>query len=453
MPSLITSDYPPDSENRGWLQWLGGIGRAVLGTSRKFQNSRQFTRINQKVLLMDFSYGNLMAIAQTVPHLNTVISMGAGMFSNMEIKHLDKEGNEIKDSEVLKLLANPNPVDNTLEAWLYKLYTNQAIYSNNFIYKNYGFSQSVRKALGANLPSLLWVLPAGEVRMNLSGKIYRQTRLEDIILDYRLFLDPEPYMPNEIIYFTEGITANGISSGNRIEALQIQLSSIMVALKALNIILSDRGMIGFFTTESKDDNGPMPLKNATKKLIKDTYKRENSVDSDESHIGIFTQKTEFHPMTFDVAQLQILPQLRDSFKNICDAYGLDINIFAADSQTTYENKEQGLKQTYQNTMQPLANKLMNHLMNHFGLIAKGEKLVASYDWLPVMKEDALSAEKAYFQKISSLSMMLHDGIISAEQYALLAEVVFDGTGEIVQAPTPTTVKPGEDDDEPKKKKK
>ena len=446
MSSLISSDFPPDSESRGWLQWLGGIGRAVLGFSRKFQNARQFTRINQKVLLMDFSYGNLMAIAQTVPQLNTVIAKGAEMFANMEVKHIDAEGNEVKNSPVLKLLNNPNPVDQTLESFMYKHWVNDAIYNNSFIYKNYGREREFRTP--NELPSLLWVLPAGEVKINLSGKIYRQIALEDIILDFRLFLDPQPYMPDEIIYITEGITANGISSGNRIEALQIQLSSIMVALKSLNIILGDRGMVGFFTTESKDENGPMPIKSSIKKQIKDTYHRENSVDSDQSHIGIFTQKTEFHPMTFDVAQLQILEQMEDSRNDICAAFGIDRDLLPSVKGATYENKEQALRQTYQNTIQPKADKLMSYLSNHFGLTAKGEKLVADYSWLPCMKDDALASERAFNFKILSLSQMLHDGVISADQYAELAEVEMDGTGEVIQPP-PTGKVTGKDPEEEK----
>lgn len=435
MSGLISSDYPPDSEARSWLQWLGGIGRAVLGMSTKFQNARQFTRINQKVLLMDFSYGNLMAIAQTVPHLNTVISKGAEMFSNAIVRHVDKNGKDVTNSDVLKLLNNPNPIDGSFQALMYKFYANNAVYNNSFFYKNYGRAKEYR---GKDLPSLLWCLPSGEVKINLSGKIYRQPSIEDIILDYVLFLDPEPYMPDEIIYVTEGITANGISSGNRIEALQIELSNIMMALKSLNIILGDRGMIGFFTTESKDESGALPIKNTLKKRIKDTYQRQNSVDSNESHIGIFTQKTEFHPMTFDVAQLQILPQLEDSFCNICAAFGIDRDIFPSTKGATFENKEQGLKQTYQNTMQPLANKLMARFTAEFGLAEKGERLIADYSWLPVMKDDALAAEKAYFQKVAALSQLLHDGIISPQQYADIAEVKMDGSGEVIQAPVAKT---------------
>lgn len=447
--SLVNSDYPLDTEDRSFWHWLGGIGKAVLGNSTKFRHARQFTRINQRVILMDFSYGNLMAIAQNVPHLNTVISKGAEMFSNMKVKHVDKNGKEVKNSPILKLLNNPNPIDTTLESFLYKYYVNDAIYSSTFQYKNYGRALKYR---GDDLPSLLWVLPSGEIRVELTGKIYRQTKIEDIILGYKLFLDPEMYTPDEVIYITEGISANGVTAGNRLEALQIPLSNIMAALKSNNIILTERGLIGFIGSGGgdKDADGALPFDAAERKRAEKDYQQRTSLDREGSHVTFTNANIKWIPMTFDVKQLMLLEGLEDAFTHICGAYGLDRRIFpesviGKSTLSTTSDVEDALKATYQNTIQPKADKLMAHWMQHFGLNDKEEKLIADYSWLPVMQQDELVREQAFNQKVTALSLLLKDGVISHEQYAELAEVEMDGTGEVLQAPAPALPPANKDD--------
>ena len=90
--------------------WFGNrTRRAVLGSGGgKFGNSQWSSYgVNQKTILINGSY---MDIAMMVPHLNTVISTGAELFSMMKIKHVDKEGEEIENSPVVKFLNNPNPL-------------------------------------------------------------------------------------------------------------------------------------------------------------------------------------------------------------------------------------------------------------------------------------------------------------------------------------------------------
>lgn len=439
--SLINSDFPQDSEDRSFLHWLGGIGRAVIGNSRKFLQARQWTRINQKVLLMDFSYGNLMAIAQNTPHLNVIITKGAEMFSNMKIKHVDKDGQDIEGSDILKLLSKPNPLQ-TMDGWLYQFYVYNAIYNNAFGYKNYARRKEFR---GGDLPSFLWWLPSGEMKINLTGMIYRQTKIEDIIIGYTLFLDPTMFTPDEIIFITEGIAANGISCGTKLEALQIPLSNINAALKSKNIIIAERGLMGIISSGggSTDSQGALPFDKKERERAEKMYQRNTSLDQEGSHVTFSNANLKWIPMAFDVKQLQLSEGLEDDFAVLCGAFGLDRDIFPSVKGATFENKEQGLKFTYQNTIQPLADKLMLHLENHFGLTdaGKGEHLIADYSWMPLMKEDEEKAEQARNQRAQACSTMLADGVISHEQYAEIMDVEFDGTGEIVQPPAPVLGKP------------
>lgn len=430
--SLISSSYPPDTEN-GFLRYLGGIGRAVLGNSSKFFMGRNFTRVNQRVVLMDFSYGNLMAIAQNVPHLNTVISKGAEMFSNMEIKHVNKSGVEIENSDVIKLLNKPNPLQ-SLSEMMYEFFVYNSIYNANFIYKNY--ATRINK-----LPSVLWCLPSGEMKINLTGKIYRQTQLSDIIENYVMFTDTTPFTPDEIILITEGIKAGGIIGGSRIDALQIPLSNIMAALKSQNIILTERGLIGFIASDSGgDSDGVLPTNKEMERAEKD-YKSRRSLDSDQGHVTFSSANIKWVPMTFDLKQLMLHEGLEDAFCNICGAIGIDRRIFpssivASASLQSGNELSVGMTATYQNTMQPLAKKLLNKLSDEFNLTERGEKLIADYSHMPCMQDDKLKEGQAKKVVIEGLSIALRDGVISHDTYAEEAELEMTGDGQVIQNTVP-----------------
>ncbi len=418
---IISSLFGTDSEN--FFNMFGGIRRSVLGTnSGKFNMNRNYVPINQKVILIDTSFDELIGVAQNVPHLNTVISRGAEMFSQGKIKHLDKKGEEIIDSPVLKLLNKPNPLQSG-EGFLYEFYVNNAIYSSNFGYMNKGSRLK-------ELPDLIWWLPPGRMKINLTGKMYRQTTLEGIIENYMLTYDNDPFMPEEIIHITEGISQNKLKPTSKIEALQIPLSNIVAALKSLNIIITERGLIGFISGDNRSTNGMgMEMTAAERKTFEKQYQKDRSLDSDQSHVALTQANMKWVPMTFDVKQLQLMEGLEDSFAMICGAYGIDRDVFPSTKGATNENKEMGLKATIQNTMQPLASKLMAIFEEHLNVSIKGESLTMDWSHMPVMQEDALFAAQAKYQLIQGLSLAKSDGIIGPDQYAEIAEFKMDGTGE------------------------
>lgn len=404
--------------SNGLLHYLGNLGSAILGKSGRFNFYNSFTKIDEKTILEDCSYNNLIMVAQNVPHLNVVISRGAEMFSEMDIKHLDKKGKEVENSEVLKLLNKPNPLQ-SLEGFLYDYYIQNAVYSSAYGYKN-------KPGQSSKLPKVLWWLPSGLMTINATGKIYRQYDISGIIKNYEMEGDPQPFSPEEIIHIVEGVGQNPLKRTSRIHALQIPLSNIMAALKSNNVILSERGMIGFISREGADVNSGMPVNKEEKDKFQKQYRNDYSLDSTSGHVGIFSSALKWVPMTFDVGQLKLYEGLEDSFGQICGAYGIDRDIFPSIKGATNENKEMGLKATIQNTMQPLGTKLCNVLADHLGVTEKGETLECCFDHMPIMKEDELKEYQAKKAQAEYLSTLLKDGVINHETYATLAGVELTG---------------------------
>lgn len=411
-------------DQNGFRNWLGGVGRAILGkSSQKFNFNRNYQPANAKAILLDTSLTELMKVAVNVPHLNIVISEGAKMFSNMEIRHVNKDGVDIENSDILKLLNNPNPIQN-LEAFLYDYYVNNAIYSGAICYKN--------KSALSKIPNVLWWLPTGYIQVNLTGKMFRQFKIEDIIESYFLFQYNEKFEPSEIIHITEGIGQTILKPTSKIEVLQIPLSNIVAALKSNNIILTERGMIGFISKDNSDSAGMGQLRMSPDEEVKvrAQYNSDNSLDSDRSHVGVFSGSLKWTPMTFDVSQLKLYEGLEDSFGLCCAAWGMDRDIFPSTKGATNENKEAGEKKTYNSTMLPLGKKLCRVFEQDFGLREKGEKLLCSFSHLPIMQEDKLKEGQAKSAVITGLSKALADGVIDHLTYATEAELPLNPNGTI-----------------------
>lgn len=403
-------------------QWFGGVARAILGTGTgKFRSENYYSNpINQKLFLIDTSPGQLMAVAKSAPHLNTVISMGAELFSLMRLRHVDKNGEDIINSKILKFLLKPNPLQ-TYDQYSYEFYVQNAVYNKTFQYKIQ--KNSFEKDLAA-----LWLLPSGWMKINTTGKIYRQTNINDIIVSYEMVDDKALFETDRIIYMAEGVGDTLLNPVSRIEAMQIPLSNIMAALKSYNKIVAEKGMIGYFApdTPSKDSDGALPFSKDEAERFRTEYQNQYHLDSTTGHVSMTTQSTKWVPMSFPVRDLMLLEGVEDAFSAVIAAYRHDRDIYPSVKGATFENKAAGMRATIQNGMQPLADKLMEQLTHHLIEESTGEKLVACYDHLPAMREDELKKAQTRKEYISGLSQLFKDTMITPEQYATFAEIEFEG---------------------------
>lgn len=428
----------------GFFDWQQGmIGTAILGNSAKFNSDlyNYYSPMAQQPILVDISPGQLMKIACSVPHLNVVISKLCTMFTQMEIKHVNKEGVEIEKSDVIKLLLNPNPMQ-MLEGFLYDYSLNHFIYNCEFIFKNYATASRIISPL----PKTISLMPSGLMRVNMTGKpFYRAFDLKTVIDSFTMIYDPQPLTVDEIIFISEAFSINGTVAKSKIEALQIPLSNIVASLKLFNIIASEGRMIGAVTPDNTGSNENTPPSSDTMANIQKDYNLRFNPDGRHGHIGFPTASVKWIPFEFDVQKLMLLEGLENDFALICAAMGADRQIFpssimASKGLTTGLEKNEGHRITYQNTLQPIANKLMNVLMDHLFTDKQkgnGEKLVASYQHLPVMQQDALVTAQAMLTESQRNLLLYNANIINADAWAEMEEIELTGTATDYEPPAPS----------------
>ena len=114
--------------------------------------------------------------------------------------------------------------------------------------------------------------------------------------------------------------------------------------------------------------------------------------------------------------LGLFTETESDFQKICDAYGMDRDLFSNEKGATWENKKQGERQTWNNTIIPEALEWVDGLNDVFGTGNESWMLVANFVDIPVLQENIAEKGQAIKQITDSLSVMLADRVITPEEY-------------------------------------
>jgi len=164
--------------------------------SRRYTKTRQLPEmtmlINGQPEWLDPETWNIYETYMTTPQLYAVIQRKGFLLSSGVWKHYDRNGNEIENSEVVKLLENPNPLM-TGKDYIRQYSENKSLYGNNYEYLN--------KIQGFDLPASIMNLPPWQIEIQTTGKIYKQTDINEIIKQYKLMYGTkvnDTFEPSEI---------------------------------------------------------------------------------------------------------------------------------------------------------------------------------------------------------------------------------------------------------------
>jgi len=358
--------------------------------------SSLFTKIRDNKLF--YKYGNLnpawlnlgknntlLNAYYEIPELNAVINYGAESISNGIWKYQNEKG-ENEDHSSLKLLNNPNPVQNGKEL-LKDFYVYKAVFGNDFIYKLY---PDGRKPTFDNI-KCLYNIPAQEMSVKMTGKLFQQTELNEIIEGY-LFggRDGHKFETEDILLSNDiGIKyKNGqyILGQSRMIGLSKALSNIIAAYESRNVLLNSRGAIGAWVNASKDATGATwALRSEEKKEIRDQATRNYGLTNGKSAIMVTNKDIRWEGNTFDSRRLQLMEETEQDFYKICDAYATPKELFSNTKGTTFTNKDSAERSFYRNRIIPVAEDLANGLTK-FLVIEKG-KLILDFSHLEILQED------------------------------------------------------------------
>ena len=344
-----------------------------------FSNSEQY---------LDISLSN--------PVLMTICALSSKMYSQMKITHVNAKGEVIENSPYVKLLNNPNYFQSK-EDFFYQQNWYLKATGNNYAYQIKAFTNDVPKALYNLIPS--------EIDFNGVNKVNKfiatdkdKKALGEKTIKYKLDKQTYELKLSDIIPFYD--MANGLSqdkffcSQSRVKGIIHVLENIEQNLKSKNINLQmSQKYIGL----NHSTGNEAIIQDADRATIQNKL-QNNSLILTNANVDVKHLVSDFKKLYLD-------EQFANDALKCLLAYDMNkdvLNYFGSGS-STFENQEKGELRYLQNSIMTTANDTMNSFSSQWGLLDKGERLVASYDHLNIMQpviNDKMSSFKSLQETLS-----------------------------------------------------
>ena len=374
------------------------FGRTIFQVERNRAGKFSYTFLNDG---NDFvNNEKYLSMSLDNPVLMTICAIRSTLYSQMEIKHVDKNGKVIENSPYIKLMQQPNYFQSQND-WLFQQMWFLSTAGTNLILEKKAFTNDVPKALFNLVPS--------EIDLNKAYKVDKfiitdkdKKAFGERTIKYTLDSTEYPIKINELIPLydlSNGLTNNSFfTSESRVKGVSKVLQNIDENLRSKNknLKMSQK----YLAKNSSDGNEAQILENDRK----DIYSKL------EVNSTIITNRNiDVKHLVSDMKRLYLDEQFADDANKILLAFEINknvINYFSKDS--TFENQNQGLISYIQNSIHTTAKNTMNSLSSQWGLFKRGEKLIASYDHLSCMQSVVNDKIKSFTEMQNAIKLAIEN---------------------------------------------
>ena len=310
------------------------------------------------------------------PVLLSIIALRSKIYSQMKISHIGANGKPIENSPIIQLFKQPNYFQSQ-EDFLFQQMWFLSANGTNLTYKVDALS--VTKAIYNLLPS--------EIDLNNTHKVksfvYTKAELKsygDRKIKYSLDGQSIDISIKDLIHtydLANGLTCNSLmSSPSRLKGISKTIQNIEENLLSKNVNLK---MSQKYLMASQGDGNEAQIQAGDRNDIFSKVAKKSLL--------ITNANIKAQHLVSDMKRLFLDEQFSNDALTCLNAFDMskDILNYFSNGASTYENKEKAMLDYVQNSIQSDANNTMNSFASSFGLIGKGEYLVASYDHLPVMQ--------------------------------------------------------------------
>lgn len=366
--------------------------------------------------LIEVTNENAFQMFINTAEVYSVINRRGYMLASGVWKHYKTIGDkveEIKNSDVVQLLENPNPLCNGND-FLRMWNENELVHGNNYMYKL--TSQSIFPEIPATLTNLI----ATQIRINTTGKWWDQRRIEDIIQSYEYLYggintDKHIFNTRDIIHTKNVGSMNPIKGDSPLIPLNMEINNIRSAKKFRNTINSNNGALGILSSQT-GGNGAIPLTPVERARIEKEYREHYGIKDSQSKILMSQSGSlKWEPMSYPTKDLMLFESVSADFRSVIDRFGMNDMIFSREKGATFTNLAEGLKHAYQVTVIPDADEKAMRLSKEFGLVEKGEFLCLDYDHLPILQKNEKEKAEILDRKANAVQKLKTSGVYSDDE--------------------------------------
>lgn len=400
----------------------GGQGNDRFTRTPNTWNQTVFNNTNDKEQWVTI-LGHEAEIYETTPEVYIVFNRFASMFSNGIFEEVDKDGNVVENSEMVKRLLKPNVLLNG-KSFMQESALHYLVFGNRITYKLTGSSLQ-------EVPSALWNLPPDRVKIKTTGLIYEQTDIDEIIKEYYLEFDnngttqKKIWLPKEIIHHKSIDILNPIKGKSALQSLHMPISNIRGAYGYRNVNIVKRGALGVLYNENGKDSIAQvaPISSEQRTKIEKQYTQEtHGIFNDQSTISIMNGKWGFVATSGDIKNMMLFEEISEDMKKIIDAVNLNDNIFSKEKSKVQANLNEGKKMAYQDGIIPFANDFCNNLSENLNL-KEGHKIRLSYDHIEALQKDNKNEADIHLIKAKAIDTYMKAGYSRLEAEKILEETI------------------------------
>lgn len=375
-----------------------------------------FNQFLNRKLPVVVDINNLMLVYASVPGLRTVIDKKAellkmGKFRIFKRSRKKNEPDiEIFYNPLLDLMKKPNCLPGGEKTFLEQWSQMISIYSTAFILKN---------KVGNRVYDLK-LLPSGEMIINPTGYIFRQTSIVDMIETYEWMNSQNPegglsnFNPKEVMLYLDGPADRYLWGIPKIITNKIHVSNLDLSAKTSNVIMADRGALGILSNQAQDMAGAIPMDSEEQQKISKQYNREWGIGEEQSKVIVTNSNLKWQAIGYNRKELMLDETYELAFCAICDMYGIPRKMFADTGVSAGREPlggdgkgkiEEAMKVCIETTIAMHAENFCDgfNYDPDYGLIQNDMYCAITFDHLAIMQDEKLDVAQEENYKAGSYS--------------------------------------------------
>lgn len=323
--------------------------------------------------------GSCLTAYDQCPPLQAVCNRRALAFINAEISivnSLDKPSFSSQSKKVLKLLANPNPLQ-TRAAFLAQIhiYIDLVGYAVIAPIRPVGFEMAESDSFWVIPPAMCEIISKDNSLNFTTGNI-DYIRIGNVNVnpaDVMLITDINPSLTNMVL------------PGQKIRSLELPINNIIGAYESESTLIKHRGPTGLISNKISTALGaPIPLLPEEKERIQNAFNQRYGFLQGQSHIILTDAALDYQKTGFDAEELGLHNTIVNGTKTICDTIGWPVYLMGI-VDATYANKESADKEVYTKYIIPSARNIAEQLASY--LLPVSDKFIFDYSHCPELQKD------------------------------------------------------------------
>jgi len=372
---------------KGLFKKKTNVKNEVKNVTATYEDAKMFLTSLISQYSSDFnvdSKRNILKAYRDISILNTVIKRSAKAFVRAN-KVLYKNDKIVEDGRIYDVLKKPHFLQSENEFWE-SVYINYSLFGQSFVRR--------KDTVGVGIKSLLSVATADTTPVIKDDINYLSTTGLNDIIDYYLINNSKgtSYKVTDIenIWNMQDVSLSVADNGlvaneNTLSPIKTELGLIKTIEDVKQELIGNHGAIGFLSPDGKGEAGIIPLTKKDKKQITTDYFESHGITKGKDKLIISNKAVKFTSISLKIAELLLTEMQEKAELSIVNNFSFPTSLIT--DNATYENKDAGNKELYENKIIPESSKILTSFNDFLKLEELNMSYIFDYSHISFLQKD------------------------------------------------------------------